>query len=114
MTITEISEEDGNPPIKGMKNRIAFGDDPLMCGAFISCCEATISQPGALEAFEKDTGFKRPRARSGIEAIVDKACGFNPMAEFAPKFGDWVAETVWGLEGSENDPDPEENEESAK
>lgn len=96
--------EELTPPVKGMKQQIAFGYDPLMCGAFLSCCEATIGQPGALEQFEKDTGFKPPKKRSGIEAMVDKACGYNPMSEFAPKFADWVAENVWGLAGSEGDP----------
>lgn len=97
---TKITLDNCSQPIIGMTKRIAYAD-PLMAGAFVACCSATLNEPGAIEEFIKSTGITLPIPRRGIEAMVDKACGYDPYAVFFAKWADWVAENIWGLEGSE-------------
>jgi len=84
-------------------------DMPLMEGLFMACVSATVKEPGAVERFEKDTGYRLVAiARTPMDKLIDKACGRDSQAEIMARFCDWVVERVWGEEGACETPDDPE------
>lgn len=72
-----------------------YPDDPLMAGAWASALKWAYSEPDIVAAFERDTGLTPMPARtSGLEAMIDKACGVH--AERAEAFVKWFNVNVWG------------------
>lgn len=59
-----------------------------------------LDQPEIMTEFEAETGKRFMHGRtSGIEAMIDSACGFDPVAENAvvmAEFARWATANYWG------------------
>lgn len=73
-----------------------WGED-FMVGGFLSLVEYNFNSD-SMESFEKDTGHNLNSIASarGLNAMIDEATGRK--AEVIAAFGDWVAQTQWGIE----------------
>ena len=90
-----------DPPITGMKNRIACWDMPPLLAAvhFVDCLMAIADIPPMRARFRVETGLSIEHlltARSPIDRMIDPVTERDRLAVAA--FADWVAENVWGLE----------------
>jgi len=55
-----------------------------------------LGEEWAVAQFTAETGVNVPRQRSGIEAIIDKAVGFDGDMVFLRAFLPWVTRRHWG------------------
>jgi len=70
--------------------------DRFQTSAWIGLVEFLLGQDWALTQFTEDTGMTVPRRRSGIEAMIDKAVGYDGNMEFLRAFLPWVTREHWG------------------
>ena len=68
----------------------------FMAGAYFSCLRWAITFEPILKRFEDETGNRVPKSRSGIERMIDEACGFDQYEYFFRAFVPWFNENVWG------------------
>jgi hypothetical protein len=64
-------------------------------GAFVGYVRWAARDPQMVENFERDTGIKFRPPKTGLDAAIDKATGYN--SEIARRFMDWSA-TYYGRE----------------
>ena len=70
--------------------------DMIQFAAWSGLIEWLLGQPGAMAQFEAHTGLKPPGHRTGIEAMIDKACEHDPGREFLRAFLPWATAWYWG------------------
>lgn len=70
--------------------------DYVQTSAWIGLVEFLLSQDWAIAQFAADTGVHLPRPRSGIDAMIDRATGFDGNMEFLRAFLPWVLREHWG------------------
>lgn len=80
---------------KPKPQRIAYPDNPIMAGMWLSAIRVALDDDKFRKAFEADTGKRfMPPPRSALDAMIDKATGVNEM--LADAFVDWFNDKVWG------------------
>ena len=84
-------------PIIGMKTIPLYHDNDMLMGGFIGLVRFAFNKEEIVTQYKDETGIDIHRivARSPIESMVDKACGFDGHEEFAA-FADWVNVNFWG------------------
>ena len=68
----------------------------FMAVAYFDCLRWAITFEPILKRFEDETGNHIPKSRSGIERMIDEACGFDQYEEFFRSFVPWFNDNVWG------------------
>lgn len=83
--------------------RHVYPDNPIQAAAWLGLVEFCLKTDSLLDQFESDTGKKAfwrgSRASSPLDAMIDKACGFDRSAhekEIIEAFVNWVNKTQWG------------------
>ena len=62
---------------------------------FQETCSQCISDKALISEFNRLTGNRLGEPRSGIERMVDSACGFDQDKEAIPDFVRFVYEFIW-------------------
>lgn len=76
-----------------------YRGDPVMAPAFAALVSWAFGEPGMREAFETDTGTGPLPAepRSGLEAMIDDACGLPAARDaYVMGFAEWAFGALWG------------------
>jgi hypothetical protein len=72
--------------------------DAFMAASWSTCVQWALGHTPTLDRFTAATGINPPRPRTGIERMVDTACGYDGNLEFLKAFLPWFNENVWGTE----------------
>lgn len=80
------------------EQRIAYPKNVIMAIAWRDGLAWALSNDDLVRKFEHDTGHHFPKKRSGIEAMVDQACGVVPPdpKTLAVAFMEWFNKEIWG------------------
>ena len=101
-----MSTQSPTVPVPGMKVVPEyFGTEAweiLHGGMWATLCEFMLEKPGAIDAFERETGLKMRSLvpRSPMDALVDQASGYRDTVMAA--WCDWVTKNCWGEKGKAN------------
>lgn len=89
----------GKLPLGMTKTPLGF---PAMFGAFLGCAEWAIGSEDVRADYLKATGIDLVRIvpRNGLDAMIDKATGYDPK-EAISAFLDWLVVEIWGEEGND-------------
>jgi hypothetical protein len=69
-------------------------DNPILAGAWLSCLQCSLKQPGVLEAFREATGNNVTPAQTPLDRMIDQATGHERA--FVEQFAAWFNKNVWG------------------
>ena len=78
-------------------------ESDFMEGAWLSFISWAWGSADMRAEFTAATGTAIPGQRSGMEAAVDRACGFDYVAhtkEVLHRFVEWATRTHWGIESA--------------
>mgnify|MGYP001351158969 CR=1 FL=1 len=64
---------------------------------FTECCSTCIGNAELVDEFNRLSGHKLGKPRSGIEKAIDKACGYDQDMAAMPDFVDFVYRCIWLL-----------------
>jgi hypothetical protein len=83
-----------------LERKVAYADSPLDACFWASALRAAIETPEMIKAYESARGVSwlgRDAPRSGLERMVDLACGIGGAIKAqVADFVDWFNEEVWG------------------
>jgi len=72
--------------------------DDIQTAAWSGMIRFLLTKDEVVQQFEAETGIIFPKARSGIERMIDEQCGFDPNDHFVRQFAPWATANYWGDE----------------
>ena len=81
--------------------------EPIMRAMWLGFITWALGHDPIRQQFEAETGRAPMRQRSGIEQLIDDACGFDAAAEYVRAFVPWATTNIWGDENAAEEPEPD-------
>jgi hypothetical protein len=77
--------------------------------AWFDCLLWALYEPEIRNKFTADSGISYSPPKSGLEAVIDEASGFDPAEKFIMAFVPWFNANIWGLWNEEKAVEQKQN-----